>query len=171
MQSAIDPPARKSIALIFKPHITIMNFERGQQLSLITELEIDDPIVGDWGWEKLGTEDLLVPNSPASMLGTNKSSVPNLEEWKPPVGGLEKKSIKDRQYWYWRYYDKRSKKASRYLGKDYNRAVLKAMQIGVPPDAKLPNLSPSDPQAQNPTARALITIPPTAHNTSGPTAA
>jgi hypothetical protein len=110
--------------------------------------------------QKLGTEDSLVPNSPPEKLGTNTSLVPNfepmgtwaekfngvyLEEWKPIMGCLQQKWVKNHQYWYWRYYDNRGKKRSLYLGRDYNKAVRKVIKIGVPTDAKLPNLPASDP--------------------------
>jgi hypothetical protein len=109
---------------------------------------------------KLGTDKSLVPNSPSSKLGTNKISVPNfetmgtwaekfngvyLEEWKPIVGCLQQKWVKNQQYWYWRYYDNRGKKRSIYLCKDYSEAVRKVIKMEMPTDAKLPHLPASDP--------------------------
>jgi hypothetical protein len=109
---------------------------------------------------KLGTKESLVPNSPPQELGTNKISVPNfepmgtwaekfngvyLEEWKPIMGCLQQKWVKNQQYWYWRYYDNRGKKRSLYLAKDYNKAVRKVIKIGVPTDAKFSHLPASDP--------------------------
>jgi hypothetical protein len=168
----------------------------GSQLSLIAEIEEDEYQVGDWHYDELGTEEILVPNfslpelgttkslvpnfSPPELgtnqtlvpnfpdselgtnpilvpnffppeLGTNQTLVPNSDEWKPPIGCLQQKWIKDHQYWYWRYYNSKGKKASLYLAKDYNKAIRKAKKIGVPPDAKLPNLPPPDPQTQAPT--------------------
>jgi hypothetical protein len=146
---------------------------KGEQLSLITELGTDDRIVGDWGWEKLGTKDSLVPNSPLPELGTKIWLVPNFDDWKPPIGCLQQKWIKDHQYWYWRYYDNRGKKASLYLCKDYNKAIRKAIKIGVPTDAKLPNMPATDPQIQTPN-RATDDrrfIAPTAHSASSHRAA
>ncbi|WP_310485716.1 hypothetical protein [Chamaesiphon sp. VAR_48_metabat_403] len=137
------------------------------QLSLIAELDAYDFPVGDWDYDELGTEIFLVPNSPIQKLGTEISLVPNSDNWQPPIGGFEQKWIKDHQYWYWRYYDNRGKKRSLYLAKDYNKAIRKAIKIGVPTDAKLPNLSASHSQgeAQKPTTDNLIPIPTTAHGT------
>jgi hypothetical protein len=110
--------------------------------------------------QKLGTKEIPVPNSPSQKLGTKESSVPNfestyiweekyegkyLEDWKPPVGCFDRKWIKNQQYWAWRYYDCDGKKRSIHLHKDYNKAVRKAIKIGVPFDAKLPTLPASDP--------------------------
>jgi hypothetical protein len=124
---------------------------------------------------KLVTEKSSVTNSPAPKLVTEKSSVTNsplsitetylspapsfestyiweekyegkyLEDWKPKVGCLSPKWSKNHQYWCWRYYDCDGKKRSIHLHKDYNKAVRKAIKIGVPFDAKLPNLPASDP--------------------------
>jgi hypothetical protein len=124
---------------------------------------------------KLGTDKIPVPNSPTQKLGTKKSSVPNsplsitetylspapsfestyiweekyegkyLEDWKLPVGCFDRKWSKNHQYWCWRYYDINGKKRSIHLHKDYNKAVRKAIKIGVPFDAKLPNLPAPDP--------------------------
>jgi hypothetical protein len=126
---------------------------RGTQLSLIAELGTEDRPVGDWDYDELGTNKYLVPNSSIPELGTNKILVPNftkwdadLSDWQPPIGCLQQKWIKDHQYWYWRYYDNRHKKRSLYLGKDYNKAVRKAIKIGLPTDAKIPNLPTTNPQ-------------------------
>jgi hypothetical protein len=123
----------------------------GEQLSLITELGTEDLPVGDWAYDELGTDKILVPNFLTSKLGTNKILVPNfppasiweekfdgryLEEWKPSIGCLQQKWVKGHQYWYWRYYDERGKKASKYLSKDYTKAVRKCIKIGMPIDAK-----------------------------------
>ena len=170
----------------------------GDQLSLIAESDFIDSPVGDWDYDelgtdkslvpnfsfqKLGTNEILVPNFPNSELGTSGILVPNFpnselgteiwtppdySNWKPPIGGFQQKWIKNHQYWYWRYYNLKGKKASLYLHKDYNKAVRKAMKIGVPPDAKLPNLSAPDPQgkAQIPATENLIDIASTAHGAS-----
>jgi hypothetical protein len=125
--------------------------------------------------QKLVTEKSSVTNSPAQKLVTEKSSVTNsplsitetylplapsfdstyiweekyegkyLEDWKPKVGCLSPKWSKNHQYWCWRYYDIKGKKRSIHLHKDYNKAVRKAIKIGVPFDAKLPTLPASDP--------------------------
>jgi hypothetical protein len=139
---------------------------QGQQLSLIAESEFSDPPVGDWDYDELGTDQILVPNFPDQKLGTNKILVPNFPDrelgtnkilvpnsddrelgtnewtppdwtdWKPPIGCFQQKWIKNHQYWYWRYYNNEGKKASLYLHKDYNKAVRKAIKIGCPVDAK-----------------------------------
>jgi|GEM_PF-5822867 len=116
------------------------------QLSLIADVESIDLPLSDWGWEnertgKLGTKNLLVPNFPSAELGTKNLLVPNFPEWTLPIGCLQQKWIKDRKYWYWRYYDNRGKKASLYLGKDYNKAIAKVKKIGIPADAKIPKSS------------------------------
>jgi hypothetical protein len=110
--------------------------------------------------QKLGTDKISVPNSPTEKLGTNETLVPNfestyiweekyegkyLEDWKPPVGCFDLKWSKNHQYWCWRYYSINGKKRSIHLHKDYNKAVRKAIKIGVPFDAKLPNLPAPDP--------------------------
>ncbi|WP_373547966.1 hypothetical protein, partial [Chamaesiphon sp.] len=117
------------------------------QLSLIAESDFVDSPVGDWAYDELGTNNFLVPNSDNSELGTNnflvpnsrtvstgscrvlsqilhknevtysQLLVPNLESWKPPIGCFQQKPIKGHLYWYWRYYDNRGKKASKYLAK------------------------------------------------------
>ena len=170
----------------------------GSQLSLIAEIEDDSRPISDWGYEQLGTKEVLVPNFPALKLGTEEILVPNSTEqklgteeilvpnfyeppqpirkwdepipdnWKPPIGCLDRKWIKSHQYWCWRYYDNRGKKTSIHLHKDYNKAVLKAMKIGVPTDAKIPNLSAANPETigQQPTVTNLIHIAPTAHPAS-----
>jgi hypothetical protein len=155
----------------------------GEQLSLIAELETDDLPVGDWGWEKLGTKEILVPNFPPPKLGTKEISVPNFYEppreiphwddpiadnWKPPIGCLDRKWSKNHQYWCWRYYDNSGKKRSIHLHKDYTKAVRKAMKIGVPTDAK-PAKCPdpkTDPQTQTATTDNLIDYPQTADRAS-----
>jgi hypothetical protein len=92
--------------------------------------------------ERLGTKNKnLVPNSPpptTERLGTkNENLVPNLpEKWKPPIGCLNPKWQKANQYWYWSYYKSKGKKTSLYLAKDYNDAVAKAKEIGIPTNAK-----------------------------------
>jgi hypothetical protein len=156
---------------------------KGHQLSLITELGTDDLPVGDWAYDELGTNKILVPNSPSPELGTNKILVPNslrsgtweelfdgqyLEEWKPPIGCLQQKWIKDHQYWYWRYYDDRGKKASKYLSKDYTKAVRKAVNIGIPIDAKKHHPTAQSPDIESsPNSSAnLIDITQTARNTT-----
>lgn len=155
---------------------------KGHQLSLITELGTNDPPVGDWHSDELGTNEILVPNSPPSELGTNKILVPNfqlptiweekfdgqyIEEWKPPIGCLQQKWVKDHQYWYWRYYDDRGKKFSKYLGKDYTKAVRKCIKIGTPANAKITTLSDALAHIEgtpNPPAN-LIDYSQTARNT------
>jgi hypothetical protein len=156
---------------------------KGTQLSLITELGTDDLPVGDWAYDELGTNKSSVPNSPPSELGTKKFLVPNslrsgiwtetfagqsLEEWKPPIGCLQQKWIKAHQYWYWRYYDDRGKKASKYLSKDYTKAVRKAVKIGIPIDAKNhhpANLQTDIERSPQPAAN-LVNITQTAHRAS-----
>jgi hypothetical protein len=170
----------------------------GQQLSLIAESEFIDPPVGDWDYDELGTDKSLVPNSPDQKLGTDKSLVPNFpnpklgtkeslvpnfpdsklgtnewtppdySNWHPPIGCLDRKWIKNHQYWCWRYYDIEGKKRSIHLHKDYNKAVRKAIKIGVPPDARLPNLSAPDPQGEThtPTTNNILPIAPPAHGAS-----
>ena len=136
-----------------------------------TELfPLDDYVQDDlppvWGWdENLGTENLgteiLVPKS--------KLLVPKFDNWQPPIGTIEQKPVGIYHYWYWRYYDNRGKKASLYLGKDYNRAVAKCQKIGVPTDAKPPKTSPqTDPETaiEHPT---LYTPKPPTANRSPPT--
>lgn len=154
----------------------------GDQLSLIAELGTNDSPVGDWHYDQLGTNKFLVPNSPRSELGTDKILVPNfpsapiweetfngqyLEEWKPLIGCLQQKWIKDHQYWYWRYYDDRGKKASKYLAKDYTKAVRKCIKIGIPADAKNHHhpVSSTDIERSSPTSDNLINYPQTARNT------
>jgi hypothetical protein len=129
---------------------------KDRQVSLFSIDDYEDRVGEEWGWFdgrnselgtnilpvpnsdncELGTNILPVPNSDRSELGTNIHSVPNCDQWKPPIGCLQQKWIKDRQYWYWRYYDNRRKKRSLYLGRDYNKAILKAQKIGIPADAK-----------------------------------
>lgn len=155
----------------------------GSQLSLIAESDVDELPVGDWDYDELGTDKILVPNFPDPELGTKKILVPNshlpelgtkewippnYDNWKPPIGCLQQKWIKDRQYWYWRYYDNRGKKASLYLHKDYNKAVRKAMKIGVPSDAKCLSVptTQTHPQAQTPSQLHPVNIAPTAHPAS-----
>ena len=175
----------------------------GSQLSLIAESDFEELPVGDWDYDELGTNNFLVPNSSVQKLGTNKFLVPNfpprelgtnnflvpnfpatelgtkewtppdLSEWKPPMGCLQQKWIKDHQYWYWRYYDNRGKKASLYLHKDYNKAVRKAIKIGVPHDAKplKSSASQADTQSQTPTQLHPVHIASTADGASGNTIA
>ncbi len=110
---------------------------------------------------ELGTEKIPVPNSPLPELGTEKIPVPNsdFEElgtgktertrdqiWKPPVGLLVQTWVKTDWYWYWKYYDNRRKKRSIYLGKKYNKAVAKALLIGIPDDAKLAKIRATPPE-------------------------
>lgn len=113
---------------------------------------------------ELGTNNFLVPNSHHTELGTDNFLVPNSYKWQPPIGNLEQKPIKDRQYWYWRYYDNRGKKASLYLARDYNKAVRKAMKIGIPPNAKQnqSTLLQTDPQTSSQQSGNLIDIASTA---------
>jgi hypothetical protein len=123
------------------------------------KLGTEESLVPNSPSQKLGTEESLVPNSPSEKLGTEESLVPNfestyrweekyegkyLEDWKPPIGGFDRKWSKNHQYWCWRYYDRDGKKRSIHLHKDYNKAVRKAIKIGVPHDAKLPSLPASD---------------------------
>jgi hypothetical protein len=151
----------------------------GRQLSLIAELEDDDCPISDWGYEKLGTNISLVPNSGLEKLGTNISLVPNFYEppqhiprwddpidptWKPPLGCLDLKWIKNHQYYCWRYYDIAGKKRSIHLHKDYNKAVRKAMRIGVPTDAK--PVKSTDLKTQTPTQSHRLDLAPTASGTS-----
>ncbi len=155
---------------------------KGDQLSLITELGTEDRPVGDWADDELGTNKFLVPNSPRSELGTNKILVPNfanppiweetfdgqyIEEWKPKIGCLQQKWVKDHQYWYWRYYDDRGKKASKYLAKDYTKAVRKCVKIGIPANAKITTLSApkTDIERSSEASDNLINYPQTARNT------
>ena len=165
------------------------------QLSLIAESDFTHQPIGDWEYDELGTEILLVPNirdrelgteiSKAHSfkdselgtedfdfpnfsdreLGTEISLVPNWYKWQPPIGGLEQKPIKDRKYWYWRYYDNRGKKASLYLAKDYNKAVARAIKIGIPANAKSPQnpVLSTDSQTASQTSPHLIDIAPTAY--------
>lgn len=123
--------------------------------------------------QKLGTKNEDPEIADAGELGTNNSLVPNSELWQPPIGCFEQKWIKDRPYWYWRYYNDRGKKASLYLAKDYNRAIRRAMLIGVPTDAKNPHpsRSPTDPQTQIRASRSCHDIAPTADGTSRSTPA
>lgn len=135
----------------------------GQQATLFDLEEYARSDVVQWGWldadPKLGTKDSLVPNPSLSRLGTKDLLVPNpplpdtwsekfngvyLEQWKPIMGCLQQKWVKNCQYWYWRYYDNRGKKRSIYLCKDYSKAVRKVIKMGVPADAKPPNLPASD---------------------------
>jgi hypothetical protein len=155
---------------------------KGQQLSLITELGTEDRPIGDWGYEKLGTKNSLVPNFPTLELGTKKSLVPNsadsptwtekfngqyLEDWKPPIGCLDRKWVKAYQYWCWRYYDINGKKCSIHLDKDYTKAVRKAVKIGIPIDAKKPTLSTQSPDLKRASQVTdnLVDIAQTARNT------
>jgi hypothetical protein len=130
-----------------------------RQATLFDLSEYERVDVLQWGWldedPKLGTKENSVPNSSPSELGTKEILVPNfestyvweekyegkyLEDWKPPVGCFDRKWIKDHQYWCWRYYDLKGKKRSIHLHKDYNKAVRKAIKIGIPHDAKPPKL-------------------------------
>jgi hypothetical protein len=119
---------------------------------------------------ELGTKEISVPNFSPVELGTDKWTPPDYDNWKPPIGCLDRKWIKSYQYWCWRYYDHSGKKRAIHLHKDYNKAVRKAMKIGVPTDAKLPFLPPSDPQTQSisSTTDNLIDLAPTANRTSRP---
>jgi hypothetical protein len=156
---------------------------KGQQLSLITELGTNDLPVGDWHYDELGTNDLPVGDWHYDELGTNKILVPNslrsriweetfagrsLEEWKPPIGCLQQKWVKANQYWYWRYYDDRGKKASKYLAKDYTKAVRQCIKIGIPIDAKKPTLSTQSPDLKSTSQVTdnLVDIAQTARNTT-----
>jgi hypothetical protein len=155
----------------------------GDRLSVIAEVEEDDRPIGDWSYEKLGTKNSLVPNFPTLELGTKKSLVPNsadlptwtekfdgqyLEDWKPKIGCLDRKWIKDHQYWCWRYYDICGKKRSIHLHKDYTKAVRKCVEIGLPLDAKPPKCS--DPSTEierlSEASDNLINYPQTAHSPS-----
>ncbi|WP_309740088.1 hypothetical protein [Chamaesiphon sp. OTE_20_metabat_361] len=155
----------------------------GSQLSLIAESDFEYRSIGDWDYDELGTEIFLVPNSRLSELGTKKLDdadtrytelgteiflVPNSDNWKPPVGCLQQKWVKDHQYWYWRYYKLNGKKASKYLHKDYNKAVRKAMKIGIPIDAKLPKsiTAQTDPQICRSTTENIVDIAQTARTAS-----
>ena len=165
------------------------------QLSLIAESDFTHRPIGDWEYDELGTdnflkpkayglelgtEDLLVPNFPDRELGTEIflvpnfpdrelcpliSLVPNSYKWQPPIGCLEQKPIKNRQYWYWRYYDNRGKKASLYLARDYNKSVARAIKIGIPPHAKQAQvtLPQTDPQTSSEKSGNLINIASTPH--------
>jgi hypothetical protein len=155
----------------------------GEQLSFIAEEVEDDRPIGDWGYEKLGTKKSLVPNFQSAELGTKKSLVPNsadshiwrekfdgvyIEDWKPKIGCLDRKWIKDHQYWCWRYYDIDGKKRSIHLHKDYTKAVRKAVKIGIPIDAKPPKCThtKTDNKPRNPATDNIINYPQTAGNTS-----
>ena len=172
---------------------------QGFQLSIVAELECDDRPVGDWDYDELGTNKILVPNLSPRELGTNKVLVPNSsprelgtnkvlvpnssprelgtnkvlvpkgEDWKPPIGCLQQKWIKDHQYWYWRYYKTNGKKGSIYLGKDYNKAIQKVIKIGIPANAKAhhPSLPPTDPQVPIQIAANTRDLAQTAHGASG----
>jgi hypothetical protein len=154
--------------LSLKLTISIMAKLIGSQLSLIAESDFEYRPVGDWDYDELGTEIFLVPNSPLPELGTEIYLVPNLDDWKPPIGCLQQKWVKDHQYWYWRYYKLNGKKRSKYLHKDYDKAVRKAIKIGVPTDAKLPKSTHSKTRPQTQTARTenIIDIAQTAHGAS-----
>jgi hypothetical protein len=156
----------------------------GDQLSLIAEEEEeDDRPIGDWGYEKLGTKNSLVPNFPTLELGTKKFLVPNsadsptwrekfdgqyLEDWKPKIGCLDRKWVKDHQYWCWRYYDIDGKKRAIHLHKDYTKAVRKAVKIGIPIDAKTTThpVHSTDIESTSPPRDNLINYPQTAHRAS-----
>ena len=51
------------------------------------------------------------------------------------VGHLYQKTINDRLYWYWRYYTRDGKKADDYMGKHRDRALARAREVGIPPNA------------------------------------
>jgi len=170
----------------------------GSQLSLIAESDFEDRPVGDWefdelgtdknkghnfGSEKLGTEKIKGHNFDIQKLGTEKIKGHNFGKalvltdpkievadniWKPPVGGLDRKWIKDHQYWCWRYYDLKGVKRSIHLHKDYNKAVRKAIKIGMPNEAKLPKSTAvkTDPQISYQSTENIIDIAQTAHGTS-----
>jgi hypothetical protein len=140
---------------------------KGTQLSLITELGTNDLPVGDWAYDELGTNKFLVPNFAVSPIWEEKFAGQTLEEWKPPIGCLQQKWVKDHQYWYWRYYDDRGKKASKYLSKDYTKAVRKAVKIGIPIDAKNhhPTAQSSDLESTPQVTDNLVDIAQTARNT------
>jgi hypothetical protein len=136
--------------------------------SHLPELGTDKISVPNSHNPELGTNNLPVPNSLNTELGTEIWLVPNFDDWHPPLGCLQQKWIKDHQYWYWRYYKINGKKRSRYLGKDYNKAILKAIKIGIPSDAKLPK-SPrpqADSQNQFGATSNLIDLAQTAYGTS-----
>ena len=141
-----------------------MTNSEATQLSLIAESGFMHQPVGDWEYDELGTEICLVPNFPDRELGTEICLVPNSYKWQPPIGGLEQKPIKDRNYWYWRYYDNRGKKASLYLARDYNKAVARAIKIGIPPNAKQAQITLpiADPQTSSEKSGNLIDITSTA---------
>jgi len=99
--------------------------------------------------ERLGTKNQnLVPNSSdTERLGTKENLVPNqLKIWKPPIGCLNQKWMKANQYWYWSYYKAKGKKTSLYLAKDYNDAIAKAKEIGIPANAKPPKIRATPPK-------------------------
>jgi hypothetical protein len=161
---------------------------QGTQLSLIAEDDFVEYDYCDWSVDtrpdpitqrsiakvqkflddaqKLGTNDLLVPNSGSEKLGTNDLLVPNFSErWKPPVGCLDLKVIKKHHYWCWRYYDNHGKKRSIHLDKDYNKAIVKALLIGLPPDARThhPVNANANSQKSSPTSANIISNSPTAY--------
>jgi hypothetical protein len=111
------------------------------QLSLLPEPALSCEPIGDWAFDdELGTEEIPVPNRQNPELGTKNNqtfSVPN-SDLLLPIGCLEQKVIKSKKYWYWRYYDTKGHKRSRYSSSDYNKAITKARSIGVPDDAKRP---------------------------------
>jgi hypothetical protein len=100
---------------------------------------------------ELGTEKIPVPNSDFEELGTGKTERTRAEIWKPPVGLLVQTWVKTDWYWYWKYYANCRKKRSIYLGKKYNKAVAKAQLIGIPADAKLAKNRANPPDTQNQT--------------------
>jgi hypothetical protein len=166
MWSSLLDPIEMTRSKLIEPEVTAIS-DRQTTLFDLEEYALESALESgaEWGWldgdPKLGTkDDSLVPNSPAQKLGTKENPVPNfestytweekyagkyLEDWQLPVGCFDRKWIKNHQYWCWRYYDRDGKKRSIHLHKDYNKAVRKAIKIGVPFDAKLPNLPTSNP--------------------------
>ena len=138
-------------------------------------------LVPNFPSSKLGTEKILVPNFPSPKLGTENQDricesnwvLPDYSDWKPPIGCIDRKWIKDHQYWCWRYYDLQGTKRSIHLHKDYNKAVRKAIKIGMPSDAKLPKstVRASDPQSPAQFTENIIDIAQTAHSASRDTRA
>jgi hypothetical protein len=57
------------------------------------------------------------------------------EEIELPIGHLKSCKKWDRTYYYWRYYTRSGKRADLYMGSDRDRAIAKALQVGVPEDA------------------------------------
>lgn len=148
----------------------------GNQLSLITDFDVEDFPVGDYHFDELGSEkfdcEVLVlrtrlddlPRSPLASLELESKieTDPNPIYQPLPLGWLEQKAIKNGLYWYWRYYKISGVRASIYVGKDYTKAVRKVLEIGYPIDAKPISIpqSDSDPQkAANQTQNTVYRFP------------